>query len=85
MTVYEGNIIRLFGEPDYHEVIGIIGKSGYEELHLSDGRFVKVSDVEYHATPDDTDWQSYRTERIAEGYLQHWQEELLDEGDDNVR
>lgn len=47
MKTYVGDLIRLFGENDWHEVIGALGEEyDIDYYELSDGRIVSDMGIE---------------------------------------
>lgn len=54
MKTYIGDLIRLFGENDWHEIIGTLGEEyGIDYYELSDGRIVSDMGIE-SVVVDDT-------------------------------
>ncbi len=46
MTIYVGDLIRLFGETDWHEVVGTFPHDRFGRYKLSDGRTVTDTNIE---------------------------------------
>lgn len=46
MATCIGDLIRLFDETDWHEVIGVLIEKGFPVYEISDGRFVRDMKIE---------------------------------------